>query len=74
MLRRQLEEEAAKRAHEEQRRRAAELFIERLDEEMKNLQQVQQRRIQARLDEARRTMDQSDGRQYAQGGAQYLDS
>eukprot|EP00762_Andalucia_godoyi_P007492 ANDGO_07797.mRNA.1 Phosphatidylinositol 4-phosphate 5-kinase 4 len=64
-LRKQLDEETTKRSSEEHRRKAAEVFIERLDEEMKNLQQVQQRRIQARLDEARRSMDLSNGSSYS---------
>lgn len=71
-LHRNLEEEMQKRAWEEQKRKTAEIFIERLDEEMKNLQQVQQRRIQTRLDEVRRSMEAVDSQRsstYLNGGA-----
>jgi hypothetical protein len=67
-LSRNLEEEMQKRSWEEQKRKTAEIFIERLDEEMKNLQQVQQRRIQTRLDEVRKSMEMVDNRSYSSTG------
>eukprot|EP01028_Stygiella_incarcerata_P007787 TRINITY_DN3257_c0_g1_i1.p1 TRINITY_DN3257_c0_g1~~TRINITY_DN3257_c0_g1_i1.p1 ORF type:complete len:471 (-),score=138.94 TRINITY_DN3257_c0_g1_i1:1638-3050(-) len=49
-----LEKETERRLNEEKRRKLAEEAIETLDDEMKNLQQVQQRRVVTRIEEFRK--------------------